>query len=113
MRQIEVEQLRKVFRVPEREGGLRAALRGLFRRRYKEVKAVEGVSFGIDEGEIVGFLGPNGAGKTTTLKMLAGLLYPTAGRAAVAGFEPWTGGAPFKQRIALVLGNKQQLLWDL
>ncbi|MBX6365390.1 MAG: ATP-binding cassette domain-containing protein, partial [Gemmatimonadetes bacterium] len=71
------------------------------------------VSFRIARGEIVAFLGPNGAGKTTTLKMLAGLLYPSAGRARVAGYEPWSGGAAFKQRIALVLGNKQQLLWDL
>src|SRR5581483_4221823 len=71
------------------------------------------VSFTVARGEIVAFLGPNGAGKTTTLKMLTGLLYPSSGRAMVAGFTPWQGGAAFKQRIALVLGNKQQLLWDL
>ena len=74
---VEVTELTKVFRVPEREAGLRASVRSLFRRRYREVRAVDGISFDIAPGEIVGFLGPNGAGKTTTLKMLAGLLHPT------------------------------------
>src|SRR5207237_10413727 len=81
--------------------------------RYRDVHAVRDVTFGIEPGEIVAFLGPNGAGKTTTLKMLAGLLYPTSGRVAVAGFAPWGGGPAFKRRIALVLGNRQQLVWDL
>jgi len=110
---IAAEQLAKTYQVKVRESGLRGAVAALARPRYREVRAVDGVTFAIDRGEIVAFLGPNGAGKTTTLKMLTGLLYPTAGRASVAGFEPWTGGAAFKQRIALVLGNKQQLLWDL
>jgi ABC-2 type transport system ATP-binding protein len=110
---IVAERLTKTYQVKVREAGLRGALAALVRPSYREVRAVDGVTFTIDRGEIVAFLGPNGAGKTTTLKMLTGLLYPTAGRAAVAGHEPWTGGAPFKQRIALVLGNKQQLLWDL
>jgi viologen exporter family transport system ATP-binding protein len=88
-------------------------VRALFRPRYREVQAVREVSFQIAPGEIVAFLGPNGAGKTTTLKMLAGLLYPTSGQVRVAGFEPWSGGAAFKRRIALVLGNRQQLVWDL
>jgi len=110
---IVAEQLTKTYQVKVREAGLRGALAALVRPSYREVRAVDAVTFGIDRGEIVAFLGPNGAGKTTTLKMLTGLLYPSAGRAAVAGYEPWTGGAPFKQRIALVLGNKQQLLWDL
>ncbi len=110
---ISVRDLRKTYDVPERESGLRASVGSLFRRQTKEVVAVDGISFDVTPGEVVGFLGPNGAGKTTTLKMLTGLLYPSRGRAEVAGFEPWTGGAEFKRRIALVLGNKQQLLWDL
>src|SRR5919201_5350324 len=110
---ITAEQLSKTYRVKVRDPGLRGALRALVRPRYREVRAVDGVSFGIDQGEIVAFLGPNGAGKTTTLKMLTGLLYPSGGRAQVAGFEPWNGGAAFKRRIALVLGNRQQLVWDL
>lgn len=110
---ISVSHLTKHYRVKVRDPGLRGAVRALLRPRYREVHAVEDVSFGIEAGEIVAFLGPNGAGKTTTLKMLAGLLFPTSGQARVAGFDPWTGGAPFKSRIALVLGNKQQLIWDL
>jgi ABC-2 type transport system ATP-binding protein len=105
--------LSKSFEVKVREPGLGGALAALFRPRYRIVRAVREVSFTIAPGEIVGFLGPNGAGKTTTLKMLAGLLYPSAGRAEVAGFDPWTGGPAFKGRIALVLGNRQQLVWDL
>jgi ABC-2 type transport system ATP-binding protein len=107
------DELTKHYRVKVRASGLRNALSALVRPQYREVRAVEDVTFRIAPGEVVAFLGPNGAGKTTTLKMLAGLLYPTAGRARVSGFDPWTGGAPFKSRIALVLGNKQQLLWDL
>ena len=110
---IRAESLTKHYRVKVRDPGLRGALRSVFRPRYREVVAVESVTFGIREGEIVGFLGPNGAGKTTTIKMLAGLLYPTRGRAVVAGYDPWTGGAAFRSRFALVLGNKQQLVWDL
>ncbi|HET9984086.1 MAG TPA: ATP-binding cassette domain-containing protein [Longimicrobiales bacterium] len=110
---IQADALSKIYQVKVRDPGLRGAVRALVRPRYREVRAVERVSFEIGRGEIVAFLGPNGAGKTTTLKMLAGLLYPSAGRARVAGCEPWTGGPAFKRRIALVLGNKQQLLWDL
>src|SRR2546427_7157964 len=110
---VAAEQLSKTFQVKVRDPGLGGALRALFRPRYRDVHAVRDVSFRIDPGEIVAFLGPNGAGKTTTLKMLAGLLYPSEGRVEVAGFEPWTAGAPFKRRIALVLGNRQQLVWDL
>jgi len=110
---IVAQGLTKVYRVKVRESGLAGALRALARPRYRDVGAVTDVSFTLEPGEIVAFLGPNGAGKTTTLKMLAGLLFPSAGRARVAGFEPWSGGAAFKRRIALVLGNKQQLLWDL
>ena len=105
--------LNKTFRVKVRETGLKGALAALIRPRYRDVHAVHDVSFQIDAGEIVAFLGPNGAGKTTTLKMLTGLLYPSSGRVDVAGFVPWTGGPDFKRRIALVLGNRQQLVWDL
>ena len=110
---VAADQLSKTFQVKVRDPGLRGALRALFRPRYRDVHAVRDVTFRIDPGEIVAFLGPNGAGKTTTLKMLAGLLYPTSGRVEAAGFNPWTGGPPFKRRIALVLGNRQQLVWDL
>src|SRR3989442_11489305 len=110
---ITAEQLSKTFRVKVRDPGLRGALEALLRPRYRDVHAVREVTFRIDPGEIVAFLGPNGAGKTTTLKMLAGPLYPTSGRVEVAGFVPWGGGPPFKRRIALVLGNRQQLVWDL
>src|SRR5438045_6199535 len=110
---VTAEQLSKTFRVKVRDPGLKGALRALLRPRYREVHAVRDVTFRIDPGEIVAFLGPNGAGKTTTLKMLTGLLYPTAGQVRVADFVPWTGGPAFKRRIALVLGNRQQLVWDL
>ncbi|HEX6966073.1 MAG TPA: ATP-binding cassette domain-containing protein [Gemmatimonadaceae bacterium] len=110
---ITAEHLSKSYSVKVRTAGLSGAVRALVRPTYREVRAVDDVSFTLERGEIVAFLGPNGAGKTTSLKMLTGLLYPTSGQARVAGFEPWTGGAAFKQRIALVLGNKQQLLWDL
>ena len=107
------ERLSKSFQVKVRDPGLRGALAALFHPRYRDVHAVREVSFAIESGEIVAFLGPNGAGKTTTIKMLAGLLYPSAGRCNVAGFDPWTGGSAFKRRIALILGNRQQLAWDL
>ena len=110
---VDAQRLSKTFQVKVRDPGLRGALRALLRPRYRDVHAVRDVTFRIDPGEIVAFLGPNGAGKTTTLKMLAGLLYPTSGRVEAAGFVPWTGGPPFKRRIALVLGNRQQLVWDL
>src|SRR6266513_2117290 len=106
-------RLSKTFRVKVRDPGLKGALAALVRPRYRDVHAVRDVTFRIEPGEIVAFLGPNGAGKTTTLKMLTGLLYPTTGRVEVAGFVPWTWGRDFKRRIALVLGNRQQLVWDL
>jgi len=110
---VAAEQLSKTFQVKVRDPGIGGAVRALLRPRYRQVRAVRDVTFRIGPGEIVAFLGPNGAGKTTTLKMLAGLLYPTSGRVHVAGFDPWTGGPAFKRRIALVLGNRQQLVWDL
>lgn len=105
--------LTKHYRVHRRPPGLRAAVKSLFRRRYETVVAVDGVDFSVDEGERVGFLGPNGAGKTTTLKMLAGLLHPTAGDTNVAGFVPKLREPAFLKQITLVMGQKQQLLWDL
>ncbi len=113
MAQIEVENLSKTFRVPEREAGLAAAFRALLVRRYRVVEAVREVNLRIEEGEIVGFLGPNGAGKTTTLKMLTGLLHPTAGSATVLGHVPWRREARYLRRISLVMGQRSQLNWDL
>lgn len=111
--QIQVENLRKVYRVHEREAGTKATLTSLFKRKYKEVPAVANVSFSIAPGEVVGFLGPNGAGKTTTLKMLAGLLHPTAGTAEVLGCTPWQRDPQFLRSISLVMGNRNQLMWDI
>jgi ABC-2 type transport system ATP-binding protein len=108
-----VRALTKVYKVHEREAGLYAALRSVVRRRYKSVNAVDDLSFSIEPGERVGFLGPNGAGKTTTLKMLAGLLHPTSGEVRVAGHVPGRREVEFLRRITLVMGQKQQLLWDL
>jgi ABC-2 type transport system ATP-binding protein len=110
---IRVRELSKHFRVHRRSPGLFAAIRSVFHRRYDDVRAVDGVSFDIAAGERVGFLGPNGAGKTTTLKVLAGLLHPTAGDVRVAGYEPRRRQRAFLERIMLVTGQKQQLLWDL
>ena len=110
---IEVLRLTKTYRVHERAPGLRAALRSVFRRTYKDVDAVKDLSFRVEAGERVGFLGPNGAGKTTTLKMLSGLLHPTSGEGRVLGFTPGRRAADFLSRITLVMGQKQQLLWDL
>ena len=110
---VHVAELRKTFDVPEREAGLKAATKGLVRRKTKEVRAVDGISFDIAPGEIVGFLGPNGAGKTTTLKMLSGLLYVSSGDAQVLGHVPSKRERDFLRRIALVMGNRNQLQWDL
>ncbi|WP_406695003.1 ATP-binding cassette domain-containing protein [Singulisphaera sp. Ch08] len=110
---IEAEGLSKTYRVFQKKEGLLGAMRGLYRREYKEVKAVDQVSFSIEPGEMVAFLGPNGAGKTTTLKMLSGLIYPTSGTAQVLGFTPWQRQDAFRRQFALVMGQKNQLWWDL
>ncbi|HEV7133324.1 MAG TPA: ATP-binding cassette domain-containing protein [Gaiellaceae bacterium] len=110
---VHVSQLTKVFRVPEREGGMNAALRSLFKRQWREVRAVDAISFDIEAGEVVGFLGPNGAGKTTTLKMLSGLLYPTSGDGLVLGHVPSRREREYLRRMTLVMGNRNQLQWDL
>lgn len=108
-----VENLRKTFTVPIREAGVFAALRGLVARRQREVHAVADISFQVQPGEVVGFLGPNGAGKTTTLKMLSGLLHPTSGSVRVLGAVPWERRPDFLRQITLVMGNRNQLQWDI
>lgn len=110
---VEVEDLVKHFRVHRREAGVAAGMKSLLRRKYADVRAVAGVSFSIDRGEMVGFLGPNGAGKTTTLKCLSGLLYPTSGRATVMGFTPHERKTEFLRAFTLVMGQRNQLFWDL
>ncbi|MBO9314560.1 MAG: ATP-binding cassette domain-containing protein [Chloroflexus sp.] len=110
---IEVRNLRKYYQIHRKGVGLRGSLQAFIRRRYETVKAVDGIDFTIDSGEMVGFLGPNGAGKTTTLKVLAGLLHPTAGEVQVLGYTPFERKTAFLKQITLVMGQKQQLLWDL
>src|SRR5688572_10545243 len=110
---LEAVDLVKTYRVSQKKEGLLGAFRGLFRREYKEVRAVDGVSFSIEPGEMVAFLGPNGADKTTTLKMLSGLIYPSGGTARVLGFVPWERADAFRRRFSLVMGQKNQLWWDL
>src|ERR1700733_10027766 len=110
---IEVDHLSKIYRTQKRLPGLGGAVQGLFNRQYTEVRAVDDVSFSIEEGELVGFLGPNGAGKTTTLKMLSGILFPTSGTAKVMGFIPSDRKNEYRRQFALVMGQKNQLWWDL
>jgi ABC-2 type transport system ATP-binding protein len=110
---IVVDRLSKTYQVPEREGGFGAAVRSFFKRKYKDVKAVQQVDFKIAQGEIVGFLGPNGAGKTTTLKMLSGLLHPTGGQATVLGFTPWELKPEYLRSMTLVMGQRNRLAWDI
>jgi ABC-2 type transport system ATP-binding protein len=108
-----VNGLRKYYEVHQKEAGLRGSLAAFFRRRYEVVKAVDEIAFRIEPGELVGFLGPNGAGKTTTLKVLSGLLHPTGGEVSVLGFTPFERRHSFLKQITLVMGQKQQLFWDL
>lgn len=110
---IRASGLSKTYRISEKQPGLAGTIQHLLRRRHRDVLAVDGISFTIEPGEIVGFLGPNGAGKTTTLKMLTGLIHPSGGELEVAGHEPFRRQARFLRQITLVMGNRQQLLWDL
>ena len=110
---IVVESLSKTYQVPEREGGFGAAVGSFFKRKYKDVKAVQNVDFKIAQGQVVGFLGPNGAGKTTTLKMLSGLLHPTGGTANVLGFTPWELKPEYLRSMTLVMGQRNRLSWDI
>ena len=110
---IEVRGLAKSYRVYNKREGLADSVRGLFRREYREVKAVQGIDLNVEQGEFVAFLGPNGAGKTTTLKLLSGVINPTSGSASVMGFTPWQRKNEYRRRFALVMGQKNQLWWDL
>lgn len=110
---IAVKELSKNYRVPVRSEGLMSSLKSLVHPSYSQVKAVEDLNFEIGVGEMVGLIGPNGAGKTTTLKMLSGLLYPTAGEVRVAGYVPWERRPEYMRKISIVLGNKSQMLWDI
>ncbi len=110
---IHIRDLSKIYVVSEREAGVMAALQGLIHRRTEKIPAVDGISFDLAPGEIVGFLGPNGAGKTTTLKMLSGLLHPTAGEVTVLGHIPWKREKAFLRQITLVMGQRNQLIWDI
>lgn len=110
---ISVNRLQKFYKVHQKEPGLTGSIKSLFNRKYYDVKAVDGVSFNIEEGELIGFIGPNGAGKTTTLKVLSGLLYPTAGEVSVLGYTPWERKPAFQKQFSLVMGQKNQLWWDL
>src|SRR6202000_1447395 len=110
---IEVHGLTKAFQTYKKLPGFTGAVRGLFHREYEQTLAVKDVNFTVAPGELVGFLGPNGAGKTTTLKMLAGLVYPTSGPASVLGYTPWERADGYRRQFALLLGQKNQLWWDL
>ncbi len=110
---IEVHNLRKVYEYYRKQPGVWNTVKSLWRREKLYTEAVAGISFDIQEGELVGFLGPNGAGKTTTLKMLSGILYPTSGEARVLGYIPWERKRDFQKQFSLVMGQKNQLWWDL
>lgn len=113
MATIEINGLTKSYRVYQKKEGLWASMRGLWKREYRDVEAVRGIDLTVDQGEFVAFLGPNGAGKTTTLKLLSGVINPTSGSARVMGFVPWKRENAYRRRFALVMGQKNQLWWDL
>jgi ABC-2 type transport system ATP-binding protein len=113
MAMIEIAGLAKSYRIYQKQEGLLASVRGLFHRTYREVAAVRGIDLTVEAGEFVAFLGPNGAGKTTTLKLLSGVINPTQGTARVMGYIPWNRENAYRRRFALVMGQKNQLWWDL
>ena len=113
MATIEIQRLSKSYQVYQKQEGLLASLRGLFRRQYRQVHAVREIDLTVEQGEFVAFLGPNGAGKTTTLKLLSGVISPTSGQASVLGHVPWRRENAYRRRFALVMGQKNQLWWDL
>lgn len=113
MKQIEVRDLSKTFKVYEREAGLKNAIKSFFKREFREVRAVDRVSFSVNRGEIVGLLGPNGAGKSTTIKMMAGILKPDDGSIKIAGYTPFTERSKYVREIGVVFGQKSQLWWDI
>lgn len=113
MSTIQIRGLKKSYRVYQKQEGLLASFRGLFSREYRDVDAVRGIDLDVEEGEFTAFLGPNGAGKTTTLKLLSGVISPTSGEATVMGFTPWERKNEYRRRFALVMGQKNQLWWDL
>ncbi len=113
MKAIDVQGLTKIYRSHVKQEGLFGSVKSLFNRQFREHVAVNNVSFSIEEGELVGMLGSNGAGKTTTLKMLSGLLYPTSGTASVLGFAPWERKNDFKRQFSIIMGQRNQLWWDL
>ena len=110
---IDIQNLTKTYRVYQKSEGLWSAVRGLFRREYREVRAVRGINLAVEQGEFVAFLGPNGSGKTTTLKLLSGIINPTSGSVQVMGHVPWERSNDYRRRFALVMGQKNQLWWDL
>ncbi|MEM9367170.1 MAG: ABC transporter ATP-binding protein [Planctomycetota bacterium] len=110
---INVARLTKSYRVYQKQEGIRGSIRGLFRREFRDVMAVKGIDLSVEQGELVAFLGPNGAGKTTTLKLLSGVIEPTSGTATVMGHVPWKRENDYRRRFALVMGQKNQLWWDL
>ncbi len=113
MAHIDVENLSKIYRVAVRDPGFAGAVRGLFRRRHREIAALDQVSFSLEKGELLGFIGPNGAGKSTTIKILSGILRPTSGRCEVGGLVPWEHRIAHVARIGVVFGQRTQLWWDL
>lgn len=113
MDSISVENLNKTYYIYKKEPGIGGSLKSLFSRNYEEKKAVDSISFSIKKGELIGFIGPNGAGKTTTLKCLSGLLYPTSGKVEVLGFTPYKRQSSYLKRMAIIMGQKSQLWWDL
>ena len=113
MAQITVENLGKIYRIAARDPGLAGAFRGLFRRRHREIVALDQVSFSLEKGELLGFIGPNGAGKSTTIKILSGILRPSSGRCEVGGLVPWEQRVQHVARIGVVFGQRTQLWWDL